>query len=301
MRHFTWEKCFSKNWLASAAEEHEPLATLALGETVKIDTVNPRNLELVPGMAIEGAQSRTAATGNPVTGPFLIEGIRAGDWIAVHLEDIQAARYGYIMRAGPFLNRSRIVLEVKDGKVYFPGNVSVPARPMVGVIGVIPREDSADPGPHGGNMDTVDIKAGSIFHVRAQRDGAWFVLGDCHAVQGEGEIMCSGVEVDATVQLRIEKSPGFPCQNPVIETPEEWQTMATHPVWADAVRIAYAEMVELVRERWGLSDEEANVLVGIVAHVKNSSIWGVGGLCLGIGPGPATVRMGLTKDARRHL
>lgn len=298
MRHFTWEKCFSRNWLASAAEKHEPLATLALGETVRIDTANPRNAELVPGMVVEEAPRRTEGYGNPVTGPFLVEGILAGEWIAVHLEDIQVARYGYIRRGGPFLNRTRIVLEVKEGRVYFPGAVSVLARPMVGVIGVIPKEDASDPGPHGGNIDTVDVKARSVFHVKAQRDGAWFVLGDCHAVQGEGEITCTGLEIDATVQLRIERSPGFPCQNPVIETPEEWQTMGTHSVWADAVRMAYAEMVELVQARWNLSDEDANVLVGTVAHVKNSSIWGVGGLCLGLGPGPATVRLGLTKDVR---
>ncbi len=75
--------------------------------------------------------------------------------------------------------------------------------------------------------------------------------------------------------------------------------MGTSVVWADAVRVAFAEMVELVRERYGLSDEDANVLVGTVAHVKHSSIWGVGGLCLGLGPGPATVRVGLTKDVAR--
>jgi hypothetical protein len=33
--------------------------------------------------------------------------------------------------------------------------------------------------------------------------------------------------------------------------------------------------------------------------VKNSSIWGVGGLCLGLGPYMATIRMGLTKDVLR--
>ena len=75
--------------------------------------------------------------------------------------------------------------------------------------------------------------------------------------------------------------------------------MATHPVWADAVRGAFAEMVELVRDRWGLSDEDANVLVGTAAHVKNSSIWGVGGLCLGVGPYAATVRVGLSKAVER--
>lgn len=80
---------------------------------------------------------------------------------------------------------------------------------------------------------------------------------------------------------------------------DEWQTMGTSPVWAGAARIAFAEMVELVRDRHGLSDEDANVLVGTVAHVRNSSICGAGGLCLGLGPGPATVRLGLTKDVAR--
>jgi len=288
------EGCFGRNWLAAAADRHPPLATLALGETVEVETANSRNIDLRPGVVVETAPKRTEGYGNPVTGPFLVEGIRAGDWVAVHLEEIGAARYGYIRRGGPFLNRSRIVLEVRDGRVLFPGGVSVPARPMLGVIGVIPAADSSDPGPHGGNMDTVDVRAGSVFHVRAQRDGGWLVLGDAHGIQGEGEITCTGLEIDAITRLRVERSPGFPCQNPVIETADEWQTMATHAVWADAVRGAFAEMVELLRGRWGLSDEDANVLVGTAAHVKNSSIWGVGGLCLGVGPYAATVRVGLT-------
>lgn len=100
------------------------------------------------------------------------------------------------------------------------------------------------------------------------------------------------------MRLRIERSPGFPCHNPVVETPDEWQTMASHVVWADAVRDAFAKMVELARDRWELSDEEANVLVGTVAHVKNSSIWGIGGLCLGLSPSMATIRLGLTKEGR---
>ena len=78
---------------------------------------------------------------------------------------------------------------------------------------------------------------------------------------------------------------------------DEWQTMGTSPVWAGAARIAFAEMVELVRDRHGLSDEDANVLVGTVAHVKGSSIWGVGEFRLDLGP--ATAHLGLTKDVAR--
>lgn len=299
MRHFTMETCFSHNWLAAAAQR-EPLATLGLGETVTVETANSRNADLSPGMIVEQAVKRSEGYGNPVTGPFLVDGVRAGDWLAVHLEDIQVAQYGYIRRGGPFINRPRIVLEVRDGRVHFPGGVSLPARPMMGVIGVIPAADSADPGPHGGNMDTVDVKAGSVFHVRAQRDGGYFVVGDCHAIQGEGEITCTGLEIDSVVRLRIERSPGFPCQNPVIETADEWQTMFSHVSWPDAVRGAFAEMVEFVRDRWSLNDEDANILVGTAAHVKNSSIWGIGGLCLGLPPYMATIRMALAKDVRTH-
>lgn len=292
------ETCFANNHLASAAER-EPLATLALGETIEVETANARNLDLRPGVVVETAVKRTEGSRNPVTGPFLVEGIQAGDWIAVHLEEIRLGRYGYVRRSGPFLNRSRLILEVRDGRVRFPGGVSIPARPMIGVIGVIPARDAVDPGPHGGNMDTVDIAAGSVFHVRAQRDGAWFVIGDAHGIQGEGEIACAGLEIDAVTRLRIERSPGFPCTNPVIETAEEWQTMWSHINWDDAVRGAFMEMVELVRDRWGLNDEEAQVLVSTCAHVKNSSIWGVGGLCLGIGPYAATIRVSLDKATRR--
>lgn len=295
MRHFTRESCFGRPWLAAAAQR-KPLGTIKLGEPVTVETSCSWNCDLRPDLPVEQTPKRGETCHNPVTGPFVIEGVRAGDWIAVHIEDIQVARYGYARRGGPFVNRSRRVIEVRDGRVHFPGGVSVPARPMIGVIGVIPEEDSTDPGAHGGNLDIPEMRAGAIFHVRAQREGGLFVMGDCHAVQGEGEITGTGVEIDAVSCLHFERSPNLPCQNPVLETATDWQTIGFNLQWADAVRSAFFEMIELVRQQYGLSDDEANLLVGTVADVKNCCIAGIYDLAAGRGPGMAIVRVSLPKD-----
>ena len=56
-------------------------------------------------------------------------------------------------------------------------------------------------------MDIPDICAGSIVHLRCQRDGAFFCCGDGHAVQGDGEVNGYSLEVSLEGTLLIEKSP----------------------------------------------------------------------------------------------
>ena len=43
-------------------------------------------------------------------------------------------------------------------------------------------------GKHGGNLDTPEICAGSTVYLPVEVDGALLALGDCHAVQSDGEL-----------------------------------------------------------------------------------------------------------------
>jgi Acetamidase/Formamidase family. len=103
------------------------------------------------------------------------------------------------------------VVEINDGKVIFNEKLSFPVKPMIGVIGVAPKEGEINcgtPGPHGGNMDTTLIGEGTKLYLPVFVDGALFALGDLHAVMGDGEIGVSGVEVSGavTVGLRVLKT-----------------------------------------------------------------------------------------------
>ena len=65
---------------------------------------------------------------------IIIEDIKPGDWVAIHILDLQVGPYGYYNNGGPFRGGLRSVAPVRDGLVYFPPDFVVPARPMIGVI-----------------------------------------------------------------------------------------------------------------------------------------------------------------------
>ena len=140
---------------------------------------------------------------NRAIGPIDVEGVRAGDWIRVTLEEItvggtgvMALRPGIGILGAEVEETSSLIVDVADGVASIDG-VTVPISPMIGVIGVAAEEpiSSSTPGRHGGNLDTRIITAGSQVLLRAQRDGAGLALGDLHAAQGDGELGGTGIEI----------------------------------------------------------------------------------------------------------
>jgi amidase len=74
--------------------------------------------------------------------------------------------------------------------VHFPGGLSAPQHMMIGDIYVTPDGwPGGNPWDNGGNMDFKDIAAGNTLLLKAILEGGLLVLGDCHAAQGDGEIL----------------------------------------------------------------------------------------------------------------
>ena len=83
---------------------------------------------------------------------------------------------------------------------------------MIGVIGVAPVHGAVltvDNGTHGGNLDVQEITTGNTVMLRVNADGAHLFLGDCHAIQGDGE--CNGmgaIEIAATLTVKVSLAEG---------------------------------------------------------------------------------------------
>lgn len=250
---------------------------LTLGETVVIETVGghdqdyEQNHVLQPGAMMEVKEPRYARQG----GPFYIEDIQAGDWVAMEIINIEVGPYGFYRNGGPHWGSMRMVAPVRDGLVHFPPDFVVPARPMIGYIALATL---ASAGPHqiesGGNTDFNSYQAGSTVHIQAQKEGGLMTLTDVHARMGDGELTGTGVEIDSAITLKISRSPGFPCHSPVVEKTknvepeEEWLTSGRASDWEGALKIAWAEMVSLICHVYDTSTEYANLIVGTLADAK---------------------------------
>ena len=132
---------------------------------------------------------------------------------------------------------------------------------MAGVIGVGPVYGSVltvDNGTHGGNLDVQKV-TGSTVMLRVEHPGAHFFIGDCRALQGEGEAVGMGaIEIGANVTLRmsLEPAPARLAQ-PRIQTATHICMLGYARPLEDVMRIAFAEMIYWLKDGWNISEPRA--------------------------------------------
>ena len=302
MRRFTRTPYYSG---PDDPERGEVRGTLKLGETVVIETVGGHDQdlkidgELKPGTVMEVKTPRHSRPG----GPFLIEGIEPGDWVAFEILDMEVGPYGFYRNGGPLWGSVRLIAPVRDGLVHFPPDFVVPARPMIGVI----QLDSVAPYEidHGGNMDFNSVRPGSTVHIRAQKPGGYLTLGDVHARMSDGELTGTGVEIDSEITLRVSRSKGFSASSPVVETtnvaegPEEYLTGGRGATWPDAVKAAWADMVGLIADVYDTTTEHANLIVGTIGDARPGYSAGTMNRRGREAGGYVTCQIAVTKELRR--
>ena len=92
---------------------------------------------------------------------------------------------------------------------------------MLGRVAVAPAGEESWrglwPGNFGGNMDASDVREGATVYLPVFHDGALFYFGDAHALQGDGEIVGSGLETTMDVSLKFDVIKGRKIAWPRIE------------------------------------------------------------------------------------
>lgn len=247
----------------------EPAVRVALGESIWVETERY----------------------NASNGPIYVEGIAPGDTLVVVIEEIVPVEEGWMNNGGPLREGERVIIPVEGGIAKLPEGIELPIEPMIGVIGVLPEpaEDvlkrvrteergwreviNSPPGKHGGNMDCKEIGIGSRVYLRARVPGGMLGLADVHALQGNGELSGTGIELGADIRLRVEKSEELSCEWPLVETEGEIMAVATARSYATASKEAFRALVDVMTGRYGLRFETANLIVCTIGDIRNCSIF----------------------------
>ncbi len=223
----------------------------------------------LPGLVDREGKFREASKDdliNPHTGPIFVEGIEAGDSLAIDLLDITVADWGYCQ------NR---IIELRDQKALINDRLQLPIQPMLGGLGIAPAHGTMDtktPAETGGNMDCREVRAGSTLVFTAQVRGVLVGFGDPHALQGDGEISGQGIETSAEVVVRFRKLPKLYSPRPVILRPEWVATLSANPDLTEAAWQATDDMVSLLVRHTGREEKEARLLVNLLGQLKVSQI-----------------------------
>jgi acetamidase/formamidase len=153
----------------------------------------------------------------------------------------------------------------------------LPLSPMIGCFGVAPSLgqaiSTATSGAYGGNMDYRVLGPGATIWFPVFAPGALFFLGDCHAVQGDGEIVGTGIETtfEVTVRLTVEK--GRPISWPRAETADDIITIGNARPLDQALQHATTEMLNLLVADYGLTKEAASHLLGQVIRYDIGNVF----------------------------
>ncbi len=253
----------------NAIGAHPPVLRVASGDRLTTTTVD--------AWGLDAGRRQAAKRGNPMTGPFFVEGAEPDDVLAVTIESIVPSRvYGFTKTAVapaivdpsyvaqlPPIETVEWAIDTAAGTVTLvapkPASLPelvLPLEPMLGCFGVAPPRgqsiSTATSGEWGGNMDYRQFGPGATVYFPVFEPGALFHLGDAHAIQGDGEICGNGVEVSTTTTVRFEVIKGWKIQWPRFEREidgERWfGTVGNARPLDQAVQHATTEMLRWLGE-----------------------------------------------------
>ena len=257
---------------------HPPALTIKPGERIATKTIDAGGTDWNGKQVAQGP--------NPQTGPFFVEGAEPGDMLIVtfiRMETNRATAYSggalapYTVTPGSILNRTERqaaranwILDKAKGVARLDNNdiggIELKMRPMLGCVGVAPARKEAiatsTPGAFGGNMDYAGLNQGVRVMLPVNEPGALLFIGDGHALQGEGEVVGTGLETSMDVEFSVQLVKKSPIQWPRLENDTHVMVLGSERSLIEALQQATSEMHRWLMQDYGLSERGASLLMG---------------------------------------
>lgn len=265
----------------------EPVLSMKSGDTVVVETMDSFGNKLI-NENIKSSDIEKLPFVNPVNGPIYIDGAKKGDALKITIEAIipigeqprgstcLVPYFGGLTGTEecptlhePLPELVRKVVVTTD-EVKWNDKISFPYQPFIGTIGTSPLIDSINtltPGKHGGNMDLSDVCPGNILYLPVQADGGLLYLGDCHAVQGDGELCGVAIEIASYTTLKIEIINGWELEWPRLESADYIMSIASIRPMENAARIAYHDLIQWMVQDFGFDKWEAYFILTQIGKV----------------------------------
>jgi len=220
---------------------------------------------------------------NPVVGPIYVEGCKAGDVLAIHIDWIDPWRYGFsgvLPHMGPLGDSLRRkdcaegyvhVIEhlpgpsghTRDGYGKYSDTLTWPLEPFIGTLATAPEREVftsvLGQGPFGGNIDCRDIRTKHTIYLNSYNDGGLLYIGDVHGGQGDTEFTGIADETRSTVQLSctVIKNKRLPCVR--IDKPDSIVAVGINLPLEHAVYDAAENLMQWLEEDYGVPPRDLYV------------------------------------------
>ncbi len=269
-----------KDVVFKADSTHHPVLRIQSGDTVVFECRDAFNqvIQKPEDLPVDFDMEKV----NPATGPVYVESAEPGDTLEVHILNIDVTDQGscciipnFGFLAPEFLKPWTRIIPIKNGKAIFNEKVKIPIDPFPGTLIVAPAEGSHGtliPKEYGGNMDSRACTAGTTVYLPVFVKGALFGVGDVHAVQGDGEVCGTAVEIDAIVAIKLVVNKKKKIKRPQYENDDYFMTTAWGETTDDAAKIALRDMIDWLVLEKGLTKEEAYALCSCAVDLRISQL-----------------------------
>ena len=262
----------------------EPVLRIYPRDTVRTTTVDAGGRGAASAALDNG---RVTPGGNPLTGPFYVEGTQRGDVLAVTLHRVRPNRsWGYsgsvvvanALGAGYVRDREvsdqlaiwDLDAEAGVARLAEPteslASYEVPLTPFIGSVAVAPGDgaspSSRDSGPYGGNMEYQLVREGATVYLPVGEEGAYLYLGDGHAAQGDGELTGDALETSMDVVFSVEVQRYRFRSVPRVETEQEIASVGIAGSLDRAVEAATTDLARWLAADYGLTETEVALVLG---------------------------------------
>jgi amidase len=269
-----------ENCILEMSKNHEPVEKIKSGETIVFEC-----LDCYGGQIVKEEQDMSEVDwtfNNPSTGPLYIEGVEEGDIVKIEILDIRVEDQG-VMTSRPGAGALKDkwdklecrVIPIENNKAVFNDKISIPLDPMVGVIGIAPKEDSiknSTPDYHGGNMDCKRITKGSTVYLKSNVEGGLLSMGDIHGVMGDGEVSISGLEMNGEVEVKVTVLKEYSIPTPSVTTKDLFMTIYSAETLDEAAVKSTDSMFEFLVGNLDISRKEAGNLLSLIGNLRINQI-----------------------------
>jgi acetamidase/formamidase len=267
-----------------------PVLTLESGDTVKLTSFPAGGRAFLPRHLPIPADYQAALDALPpgpgphfITGPVYVRGARPGDVLQVDILDATVSMdWGFVAilpllgtLPDEFTDYETIhpTVDHARGVATLPWGTELAIEPFFGIIGVAPpkawgRCGSPVPRAFGGNMDNKELKPGTTLYLPVFNEGALFMAGDGHGMQGDGEVCITALEIGLSGTFRLTVRKDMELDFPFAESATQLMSIGLDEDLDDAAKQAVREMVKHVCRRTNLSRNQAYMLCSLAGNLR---------------------------------
>jgi len=252
----------------------------------------------VDAFGVDWNGKSVASGGNPLTGPFYVDGAAPGDTLVITIVRLDTNRTTASSSSllAPYtvdpaainasvdreakrvtwtIDKAKGVVRLDQPDVQ-PGGIELPLRPMLGCIGVAPARKEAlsaqTPGAWGGNLDYVGMAAGAKLMLPVYEPGALLFVGDGHARIGEGEVVGTGLETSMDVEFTVDVVKQKAISWPRMETSTHILVLGSARPLLEAFQHATTDLQRWLMADYGFTERGAQTLMGQAAEYEIANV-----------------------------